>query len=237
MNPSASHFAFAKDEIRKRLVLEGSRAFGVTYLYANLLGNESGRTIYDGGAMIASAGKMIAVGPQFSFADWRVTTARVDLDRSRLNRAGTGSYKPIIDADEQGLIRVPFEWPAISHDVDLAPAAVAVDQTPWPLATDKEEEFAHAVTLGLFDYMRKSRSHGFVLSLSGGADSAVCAVLVGYMVRFAVAELGLPTVLEKLHYIDRIRDAKTLPEIVRGLLSCVYQATAQQRRGHVARCA
>ena len=28
-----------------------------------------------------------------------------------------------------------------------------------------------ALSLALFDYMRKSRSRGFVLSLSGGADS------------------------------------------------------------------
>jgi NAD+ synthase (glutamine-hydrolysing) len=37
LNPSASHFAFGKMEIRKRFVLEGSRAFGVSYIYANLL--------------------------------------------------------------------------------------------------------------------------------------------------------------------------------------------------------
>ena len=34
LNPSASHFAFAKQEIRERFVLEGSRAFCVSYAYA-----------------------------------------------------------------------------------------------------------------------------------------------------------------------------------------------------------
>src|SRR5207302_4690827 len=58
-NPSASHFAFGKLEVRKRFVLEGSRAFGVSYVYTNLLGNESGRAIYDGGALVASAGKLL----------------------------------------------------------------------------------------------------------------------------------------------------------------------------------
>ncbi len=76
LNPSASHFAFGKMLVRERFVLEGSRAFGVHYVYANLLGNEAGRAIYDGGAMIASAGQMAAVGPRFSFADWAVTSAR-----------------------------------------------------------------------------------------------------------------------------------------------------------------
>ncbi|MCB0324944.1 MAG: hypothetical protein KDD69_15280, partial [Bdellovibrionales bacterium] len=41
LNPSASHFAFGKLETRKRFVLEGSRAFGAAYVYANLLGNEA----------------------------------------------------------------------------------------------------------------------------------------------------------------------------------------------------
>ena len=47
---------------RKRFVIEGSRAFGVSYVYANLLGNESGRVIYDGGALIASGGRLLAAG-------------------------------------------------------------------------------------------------------------------------------------------------------------------------------
>ena len=58
LNPSASHFAFGKFDVRKRLVVEGSRAFSVSYVYTNLLGNEAGRVIYDGGALIASAGTL-----------------------------------------------------------------------------------------------------------------------------------------------------------------------------------
>lgn len=64
LNPSASHFAFGKFETRKRFVVEGSRAFGVSYVYANLLGNESGRVVYDGGALIASGGRLLAAGPR-----------------------------------------------------------------------------------------------------------------------------------------------------------------------------
>ena len=67
LNPSASHFAFGKDEVRRRLVLESSRAFHVGYIYANLLGNEAGRVIYDGGALIAAEGKLLAAGPRFTY--------------------------------------------------------------------------------------------------------------------------------------------------------------------------
>ena len=42
LNPSASHFAFGKHAVRRRFVLDGSRAFSSVYIYANLLGNEAG---------------------------------------------------------------------------------------------------------------------------------------------------------------------------------------------------
>jgi NAD+ synthase (glutamine-hydrolysing) len=67
---------------------------------------------------------------------------------------------------------------------------------------DEYEEFTKAVSLGLYDYMRKSHSNGFVLSLSGGVDSSVCAVLVKEM-------------------IERCGKAP----IDTSYLTCVYQAT------------
>lgn len=86
MNPSASHFAFAKQSVRERFVIEGSRAFGVGYLYANLLGNEAGRAIYDGSTMIASCGKILAVGPRFRYSKVQVTSAVLDVSQNRLSK-------------------------------------------------------------------------------------------------------------------------------------------------------
>ena len=86
-NPSASHFAFGKLEVRKRFVREGSRAFGVNYVYANLPGNEAGRVIYDGGALIATGGKLVATGPRFSFADFQLASAVVDVEATRMSQA------------------------------------------------------------------------------------------------------------------------------------------------------
>ncbi|WP_394368456.1 hypothetical protein [Hymenobacter qilianensis] len=60
---------------------------------------------------------------------------------------------------------------------------------PLP-APDEYRELNQALSLALFDYMRKARSRGFVLSLSGGADSCMCAVAVAEMVRLGTAELG-----------------------------------------------
>ncbi len=111
LNPSASHFAFGKIETRKRFVLEGSRAFGVGYIYANHVGNEAGRAIYDGGSLIAAGGRLLATGPRFSFRDCVLTTAAIDLEATRMNHARTASYKPAIAQADEGCVRVDFTWP------------------------------------------------------------------------------------------------------------------------------
>ena len=70
----------------------------------------------------------------------------------------------------------------------------------------KEEEFARSVALALFDYLRKSRSQGFVVSLSGGADSSAVAVLIHLMVQFGGRELGFDALAEKLSHIVKVAD-------------------------------
>lgn len=220
LNPSASHFAFGKIEIRKRFVIEGSRAFGVGYVYANLLGNEAGRIIYDGGALIAAGGRLVAAGPRFSFRDVLVTTATIDLDRARMSQARTASFEPDVARGDEGRVRVEFAAPAAK----LERAAATLPE--WESGSQvKEEEFARAEALALFDYLRKSRSGGFVVSLSGGADSAAVSVLVGLAVRLAVAELGLAPVQEKLRHLAAATAAGDERALVRALLVCVYQAT------------
>ncbi len=81
------------------------------------------------------------------------------------------------------------------------------------------------MALGLFDYLRKSRSQGFVVSLSGGADSAAVACLSALLVHFGVAELGRDRFLKKLAHIRALDDLAADVPLVRQLLTCVYQAT------------
>ena len=101
-----------------------------------------------------------------------------------------------------------------------------VEVPPWEKGEFlKEEEFTRAVALGLFDYLRKSRSHGFVVSLSGGADSAAVACLSALLVHFGVAELGRERFLQKLAHVRALSAAGADVPLVRQLLTCVYQAT------------
>jgi NAD+ synthase (glutamine-hydrolysing) len=220
LNPSASHFAFGKLEIRKRFVLEGSRAFGVSYIYSNLVGNEAGRAIYDGGALVASGGHMLATGPRFIFDDWHVTTAVINISRTRQMQTQTGSFIPDLDEEPGEKIRIPFKWR------DVEPEEAQTEVAPWEKSGHiKEEEFARAEALALFDYLRKSRSNGFVVSLSGGADSSATAVLVRLMCELGVAGLGLAAFRKKLGHIRSIAKARSVDTMMKSLLTCAYQAT------------
>lgn len=216
VNPSASHFAFGKHAVRQRLVLEGSRSMAVTYLYANLLGNESGRIIYDGGCLIAQNGRLLAQSPRLTFDDFVLTTAVVDIEASQTEQVRTTSF--MADSADPGekCVNVSFELPR-------APMHRTQPELPeWETSKyHKEEEFMRAVTLALFDYQRKSRSRGFVLSISGGVDSAATACLVALMIERAFGALGGEGLAEKLG----LEPQPSARDWVRKLLCCAYQPT------------
>ncbi len=232
LNPSASHFAFGKAETRKRLVLEGSRAFGVGYVFANLLGNEAGRSIYDGGALVASSGRLLAEGPRLSFAPFHLTTAVIDATATRMARARSANFQPGITETTdipQGsdsahkvrtLVSCDFAWP------DIEPETPHPEAAAWQSSRHvKEEEFTRAVGLGLFDYLRKSRSRGFVVSLSGGADSSTVASLVSLMTALACDEIGGEAFIKSLSHIPELATAESPRRLTERLLHCVYQSS------------
>lgn len=217
LNPSASHFAFEKHETRKRFVLEGSRAFGVSYIYANLVGNEAGRAVYDGGALIASAGELIATGERLPFTDVDLTIADVDIDLTRTRRASVHSLTTDVTEDIQE---------RIAH---IAGSFAQPSGTLSPTASDMQpsqaDEFARAIGLALFDYMRKSYSRGFVVSMSGGADSSAVACLIRCMMELATRQIGLAGVADKLPQLPALATAQSLDDAMACLFTGVYQAT------------
>lgn len=211
LNPSASHFAFGKQRLRERFINEGARSIGCAYLYANLLGNESGRVVFDGGPLISNLGELVASGQRFSFKDHTLVTALVDIEVNRSKVASTASR--VVEVSEHaGLVH--SNW--TPNFTQSAPSVHLEHQ-----ALNKEEEFSHAVGLALFDYMRKSYSQGFVVSLSGGADSSAVSCLVAIGLRLALQELGESGVRERLPHIAL---KENVSDWMSQLLACVYQA-------------
>jgi NAD+ synthase (glutamine-hydrolysing) len=221
LNPSASHFAFGKSAVRERFVREGSRAFHCGYVYANLLGNEAGRAIYDGDCLIANHGEIVARGERFQYCDGTLVDAVIDLDAGRVQRHRQASYRPQLD----GAIRVcEGKWsPPKLNQSSTAPLADCQRMS-------KQQEFAEAVALGLYDYMRKARASGFALSLSGGADSAACLALIHWMARKIVRHgpVNLPLALgECLKSLPANMELEARARaLTRALCVCAYQASA-----------
>ncbi|HEY6564685.1 MAG TPA: nitrilase-related carbon-nitrogen hydrolase, partial [Pirellulaceae bacterium] len=138
LNPSASHFAFGKHAIREQLVCDGSRAFGAAYIYANLIGNEAGRSIYDGDCLIASEGRILAAGPRLGYRDVYLTTADIDLDAIRASRLRERHTQPDWEGGLAGNVSVNFAIPRNEVGTTSVPATT----TPWEDSKYlKEEEF------------------------------------------------------------------------------------------------
>ena len=209
LNPSASHFAFGKDRIRENFVTDASRSFSVAYIYSNLVGNEAGRIIYDGQCLIASNGRIIQRGDRFTFRDHALTVASVDLELNRLARRKAGARDET--KSDHPVISTNFQW-----DESVSPESHPVNES-WC----KEIEWSRAMALGLFDYMRKTASRGFVLSLSGGADSTATAVMVWVMRELVLRHLGPEAMAQRLRYWGQ-SDIPSMSD----LLFCVYQRTA-----------
>lgn len=200
-NASASHFSMGKADIRENIVRESSRLFGIGYGYANLVGCESGRSIYDGELLFAEDGRIVQRSERLYLNDVNL----VVLDTF---------YEP---REAHANIRLKSQ---------PRPQPQAVNRTVNRQSVAPEEEFGRAASLALFDYMRKSRSRGFTLSLSGGVDSSTVAVLVWVMAYRLLHELSPEDRAAKLAYFTDLDYRVPTPEALVGqLLTTVYQAT------------
>jgi NAD+ synthase (glutamine-hydrolysing) len=90
-NSSGSHHELRKLYTRVDLIKEATQKLGGVYLYANQQGCDGDRLYYDGCAMIALNGTIIAQGSQFSLTDVEVVTATIDIEEVRAHRAGKNS--------------------------------------------------------------------------------------------------------------------------------------------------
>ena len=97
-------------------------------------------------------------------------------------------------------------------------------QQPVTDNKEKHEELVSATSLALYDYLRKSKAKGFVLSLSGGADSSMCAVLVAEMIKRVSTQLGWGAFCESVG-LDTKEIKESIAIATNKLLTCAYQAT------------
>ncbi len=181
-NGSGSHHELRKLNWRIEMIRSATSSNGGVYLYANQQGCDGGRLYFDGCALIAVNGEVVAQGSQFSLVDVDVVTATVDLEAVRSYRGAVASR--MVQASRAAPV------PRIAADFDLtAPAAGRGPDRPIEVHYHTpEEEIANGPACWLWDYLRRSGAAGFFLPLSGGADSSAVAALVGSMCRLVVRE-------------------------------------------------
>lgn len=205
-NLSASHFSLLKLKKRISTTLSYSDKFqDVYYNYSNLLGNEAGRAIYDGSSFISKGSKILCSAPRFSFRELELISEVIEVE-SKFEKC-----KNFIDISQKNKTDV-------KHN-PTGDRALSFEKSKFL----KEEEFTRAVSLGMFDYMRKSRSRGYVISLSGGADSAACACLSFLSLKLALNELGSSKLSEYL--FGSLSELKLDSSFISDYLTLVYLKT------------
>ena len=182
-NGSGSHHELRKLDTRIALIRSASSKNGGVYLYANQQGCDGGRLYFDGCALIAQNGEILAQGSQFSLKDVEVVTATVDLHAVRAYRGAKASRA--VQASRAEPV------PHVDIDFRLESGSGQVSVRIEPRVHQPEEEIALGPACWLWDYLRRSGAGGYFIPLSGGADSGAVATLVGSMcglVAKAIAE-------------------------------------------------
>ena len=184
-NGSGSHHELRKLDTRIALIRNASEKNGGVYLYANQQGCDGGRLYFDGCALIAQNGEILAQGTQFSLKDVEVITATVNLDDVRAYR-GTKASRAVQASKMTALpqIDVNFEFDPAGSEITPRVSPKIVPHYHKP-----EEEIALGPACWLWDYLRRSGAAGYFIPLSGGADSGAVATLVGSMCQLVAAAI------------------------------------------------
>ncbi|MDG3085690.1 NAD(+) synthase [Vibrio hannami] len=247
-NPSASHFAIGKFATRQRLVQDSSRAHGVTYLYCNLNGCESGRAVYDGGCLICSDGEVVNQGERFHFTDVEITTSAITNNLSRISKFTASQRYSEMPTDTSEIV-VPVRF---KNDPVKDTNQYTAEKRPQPLLDTpknriltwessenlEHEEAVRAIALGLRDWSKKTFTGGYALSLSGGADSALVSVLCYLSMHYEISEFKRKGIDLAQSYFNRFVDdiaSADAHDIMKKYLTTGYQPS--RNSGSVTRTA
>lgn len=233
-NGSASPFTPLKNNQRRRLVQGAAEHLACVYAYANLLGCDSSRLVFDGGGFIATPDRVVAEGAILSKAPWTLTVGDVDLDDIGRFRGENSTWRQ--DGERQRMLS-PFRPLDIEvKDGQYVPSPLKdyVAQMPHALYMNAPEEapaetgvkriaffdeLFDALVLGLRDYFEKVGAfERFLVAVSGGRDSALCLLLAVH------AAKALGEGRDAARYADRV-DSVYLPN--KAYSSAATQAAAR----------
>ena len=215
-NGSGSHHQLRKLDKRLDLMRSASSKAGGVYLYANQRGGDGSRLYYDGCALVACNGDILAQGSQFGLQarnysarnsarnsrrsaltarpnsllqDVEVIVATIDLQQVRSARAAVPSRsRQAAIAPAVHRVHVDFILGAPAYGSGGVPVSPTAEIAAR--LHRAEEEIALGPACWLWDYLRRSGAGGYFLPLSGGADSSSTAAIVGIMCQLVVKAAG-----------------------------------------------
>lgn len=185
-NGSGSHFTSRKLQVRVELIRNTTHKNGGCYLYANQQGCDGGRLYYDGCSSIFLNGSMLAQGKQFSVSDVETITACIDIDDIRSYRAA------VMSRSNQAADALTNAFPTVRVEHCITVKRFGINGTVCssdpiePYFHTPQQEIAYGPACWCWDYLRRCGAAGFLLPLSGGADSAATLTIIGSMCRLVV---------------------------------------------------
>ncbi|KAF5843733.1 glutamine-dependent NAD(+) synthetase [Dunaliella salina] len=256
-NGSGSHHQLRKLDTRLDLIKGATAKAGGVYLYANQRGCDGGRLYFDGCASVAVNGEFVAQGAQFGLEDVEVITACVDLDEVVSFRGSVASLREQAStAQSPNFIPVDFRLckpqscfgasASTAHSPSPEPSTLSPSLAITPRIHRPEEEIAYGPACWLWDYLRRSGGAGYLSPLSGGADSASTAAIVGAMCQMvkAAVDKGDQQVMQDARRIGQYSPeepiASTSQEFASRVFVTVYMGTvnsSQETRDRAAQLA
>ncbi|CAG8545020.1 15878_t:CDS:2 [Acaulospora colombiana] len=236
-NSSGSHHELRKLHRRIDLIKEATLKNGGIYLYANQQGCDGDRLYYDGCALIAVNGQIVAQGSQFSLKDVvsniylfffcvrlsvsqtssnlkiklklkEVITATIDIEDVRSHRVQSSRGMQAVSTYSYERINAQIALSRKKDSRHLRPTKPVQESYHTP-----EQEIALGPACWLWDYLRRSKTSGYFLPLSGGIDSCATATIVYSMCRLVVEAASNQDVqvIEDARRISGEKDSDYIP--------------------------
>ncbi len=187
-NASASPFSLFKPDLRRRVIQSTAERMICQHVFSNLVGLDSARLVFDGGAMVAGPQGIAAEGPLLHPEPWKLVTAVVDLDEITRLRSENTTFREAYSAQrENGRVGEVLDLRGEGEGALLPPEEYPLPETGsffleggdrrggGPGAVEEAlDQLLDALVLGVRDYFHKAGVfRKFLVALSGGRDSAL----------------------------------------------------------------
>ncbi len=167
LNLNASPYHIGKTRIRRRMLAERAKAYGVFVSYTNMVGGQD-ELVFDGNSLVFDpSGKLIARAKAFE-EDFLL----IDLPISRITNAQPPRISTrSLSQKKHGISFIDIPWRSSHSEAVSCPAVSQSSAIPEP------EEIYRALVLGVRDYVKKNGFSKVVVGISGGIDSALTALI------------------------------------------------------------